>query len=247
MRGFALAGLLFGALAAVSALPGSGAAQPAAAAQISTLSLNGEGTALARPDLAVVSLGVTAQARTAKEAIAENSRLIAAVLAAAKEAAIESRDLQTARVSLSPQYSNPPPASREPRRIVGYDANNSLTIRVRDLEKLGNLLDRLVVAGATDIRGVTLTVAKPEPLLDEARAAALKDALRKAELYAAAGNLRIVRIVEIVEAGASAPVAQVRAYRTAAAAPAPRPDVPVEAGEQTFTANVNVVFEIAPK
>jgi uncharacterized protein YggE len=246
MRAFVLSGFLSAAIAGLLAWPSAASAQSAPPPQISTLSLNGEGTAEARPDMAIVLLGVTAQARTAKEAIAENSRLIAAVVAAAREAGIESRDLQTARVSLTPQYSNPPPASREPRRIVGYDAGNALTIRVRDLDKLGNLLDRLVVAGATDIRGVSLNVAKPEPLLDEARAAAIKDALRKAELYAAAGNLRIVRIVEIVEAGASAPVAQVRAYRAAPAA-APRPEVPIEAGEQTFRASVNVVFEIAPK
>lgn len=235
-----LAGLLF-------LNPGAAQAQTPPEPKISTLSLTGEGTATARPDLATVAVGVAAQARTAKEAIAENSKLIAAVVAAAKKAGIEQRDLETTRISLNPQYSVPPSGSREPRRIVGYEANNLLSVRVRDLDKLGALLDRLVVAGATDIRSVSLTVSKPAPLLDQARASAVKDALRKAEIYAEAGNLRIVRIIDISESGVVVPLAQPRTFRAAAAAPAPRPDVPVEAGEQEFRANVGVIFEIAPK
>lgn len=228
------------------------ASAPYAAAQnpqeprLSTLALTGEGKVFARPDLATVTVGVTAQSKNAKDAIAENSRLIGAVIAAAKEAGVEPRDLQTARVSLNPQYTDPKQTPREARKIVAYEAVNTLTIRVRDLEKLGGLLDRLVVSGANNIRGVALSVAKPEPLLDKARAAALKDALRKAELYAEAGNLKIVRVLEINETGANIPYAQVRRFAAEPAA-APRPDVPVEAGEQQFHANVSVIFEIAPK
>lgn len=235
------------ALATFLAFPtGVAGAQTAQEPRLSTLALTGEGTAIARPDMAAVVVGVTAQSKNAKDAIAENSRLIAAVIAAAKEAGIESRDLQTSRIALNPQYTDSKQTPREARRIVAYEAVNTLTVRVRDLDKLGALLDRLVVSGANDIRSVALSVAKPEPLLDKARAEATKDALRKAELYAEAGNFKIVRLLEINETGANIPVPQLRRF-SAAAAPAPRADVPVEAGEQQFRASVNVVFEIAPK
>ena len=213
--------------------------------KLPVLSLSAEGTAIARPDLAIVQVGVTSQAKTAKEAIAETSRLVAAVIAAAKEAGIEPRDLATSRVSLNPQY----PPTRDQRRIVGYEAANALTIRVRELDKLGNLLDQLVVAGANDIRSISLTVSKPQPVLDEARAAAVKEALRKAQLYAEAGNLRVVRLVELVESGAVVPIQRVqRSYAAPSAAAAQaRPDVPIEAGEQEFRVTMNAIFEIAPK
>ncbi len=207
----------------------------------STLTVTGEGAATARPDIAIVSVGVVSQAAQAKDALAQNSKAIAEVIAAAKDGGIEPRDIETARVSISPRYLQPAPGSREPAKIGGYEASNSLSVRVRDLEKTGALLDRLVVTGANQIRSVELDVAQPGPHRDAARAASVKDALRKGALYAEAAGVRIVRLISIEEGSAEAP----RPLARMSAAPAAgRPNVPIEAGEQEFRATVNVTFEI---
>jgi hypothetical protein len=209
----------------------------------STLSVLGDGLAAGRPDLATVSVGVVTQARSAADALVQNSKATAEVIAVAKDAGIAPRDLQTSGLSVQPQYSQPAPGSREPARIVGYQVRNSLSLRVRDLDKLGALLDRLIVGGANQIGGISLSVAEPRPLLDQARAAAVKDALAKAQLYAEAAGMRIVRLIAIEEAGAEPPRPAARFKALAA----PRAAVPIEAGEEEFRAQVNVTFEIAPK
>jgi uncharacterized protein YggE len=225
------------------ALSGPAAAQDRSK---STLTVTGEGLAAARPDLAVVSLGVVSQAGSAKDALAENSKATGAVIAAAKEAGIEARDLETTRVSVQPQYSYPAAGSREPRKIVGYEVSNALSIRVRDLDKLGALLDRLVGVGANQIRNIGLSVAEPGPSRDAARVAAVKDAVRKAGLYAEAAGVKIVRVISIVEGQQNEPrPPMVRSL--AAGAPEARAAVPIEAGEQEFRGRVTAVFEIEPR
>ena len=218
--------------------------QPAAAQEknMPTLTVVGEGIAAATPDLAVVGVGVVVQAARAADALAQNSKAMAEVIAAVKEVGVEPRDVETSRVSLRPQYSYPTQGSREAPKLVSYEASNSVSIRVRALDKLGGMLDRLVTAGANQIRGIELTMAEPGPLRDKARVAAMKDAMHKAAILAAAADVRIVRLFSVIEdfhEGAR-PVAM----RLSAEA---RPQVPVEAGEQELRGRVTAVFEIAPK
>lgn len=211
--------------------------------RIPTLTLTGEGAAEAAPELATVQIGVAVTAKVAKDALAENSKLLTAALNAAKESGIEPRDLQTSGLSLRPDIVR---AEKWPHReVIGYQVNNVVTMRVRDISKLGGLLDRLVVLGINDIRSINFSVANPAPLVEQARAEAIKDVMRKAEKYAEAANLRIVRVLELNESGVQMP--SPRPYVQTRALSAPRPDVPVEAGELSYRAQVNAVFEIAPK
>jgi hypothetical protein len=209
-----------------------------------TISVVGEGLAAARPDMAVISVGVVAQAPRARDALAQNSKSMTDVIASVKDAGIEARDIETSQISLRPQYSYPGQGSREAPRLVGYEASNNLSIRVRSFDKLGGLLDSLVTSGANQIRGVELTIAEPGPLRDQARSAAMKDAIRKAEILADAAGVRIVRLFSAAEEVADAP--RPIAMRMTADA-AQRAPVPVEAGEQEIRARVTAVFEIAPK
>lgn len=211
--------------------------------RIPTLTLTGEGQAEAKPELVVLQVGVAVTAKVAKDALAENSRLLTAALNAAKEAGIEARDLQTSGLSLRPDIVR---AEKWPHReVIGYQVNNLVTIRVRDISKLGALLDRLVVLGVNDIRNISFSVANPAPLVEQARAAAIKDVMDKAQKVAEAANLKIVRVLELNESGVEMP--SPRPQLMARAASAPRPEVPVEAGELVYRARVNAVFEIAPK
>ena len=211
---------------------------------MSTISVVGEGLATARPDMAVVSVGVVSQAPRARDALAQNSKSMTEVVAAVKAAGIESRDIETSQISLRPQYSYPGQGSREAPKLVAYEASNSVSIRVRSFDKLGGLLDNLVTSGANQIRGVELTLAEPGPLRDKARATAMKDAIRKAEILADAAGVRIVRLFSASEDVPEAP--RPVATRMAADAAA-RTQVPIEAGEQEIRGRVTAVFEIAPK
>jgi uncharacterized protein YggE len=161
-----------------------------------------------------------------------------------KDAGIEPRDVETSRVSMRPQYSQPSPGVREAPKLVGYEATNAVAIRVRAIEKVGTVLDRLVTVGANQVRGVELMLAEPGPLRDKARAAAMKDALRKGALLAEAAGVRIVRLFSVVEDFSETP--RPLAMRMTADA-ASRPQVPIEAGEQEIRGRVTAVFEITPK
>jgi uncharacterized protein YggE len=226
-------------------MPASASAQTLPAQErIPTLALSGEGDAEAQPELAILQVGVAVTAKIAKDALAENSRLLAAALNAAKESGIEPRDLQTSGLSLRPDIMR---AEKWPHReVIGYQVNNLVTVRVRDLSKLGALIDRLVVLGVNDIRSIQFSVASPALLIEQARAAAIKDAVDKAQKYAEAANLKIVRVLTITEGGVEQP-GRLQAPFVARAASAPRPDVPVEAGELVYRAHVNATFEVAPK
>ncbi len=206
-----------------------------------TITISAEARRTAAPDLAVLGAGVVTQAPDAAAAMAENSRRMTAVVAALRRAGIEPRDLRTSQLAVQPQYRYG--EGRAPA-ITGYQATNQVTVRLRDLARLGPVVDALVKEGANRIDGPNFIVEKPEPLLDAARADAVRAARARAELLAAAAGVRIVRVLTIQEAGgAPEPRPMMRAMASAEAADmAP----PVEAGESELRAGVTVTYEIAP-
>ena len=134
--------------------------------------------------------------------MAENATRMAATVAALRRAGVADRDIQTSAISLNPQYrygENVPPV------ITGYQASNQVSIRFRDVQRAGAILDTLVAQGANQINGPSLSVDKPEAALDEARTAAIAKARARAELYAKAAGLSVKRIVAISESGGGAP------------------------------------------
>jgi uncharacterized protein len=216
---------------------------PAARPDPATISLVGQGEARAAPDMATISLGVISQARIAREALAANTRAMSEAVQSLKQAGIADRDLQTSQFSVQPQYQQDP-QGRTPPRIVGYQVSNRLTARVRDLTKLGDVLDRVVALGANSVEGPVFGLAEPQAARDAARKAAAEDALRRARIYADALGVRLGRVLSVSEQGTAVPRPQpMMMARTAAVAEAAA--VPVEAGESTLTAQVAITWEIA--
>ncbi len=228
-------------LSLLLALPFTAAAQEKT---MPTITVVGEGIASGQPDMAVVTVGVVSQAARAADALAQNSKNMSSVIAAIKEAGIEGRDIQTSQISLHPQYSHANPGTRDAPKLVGYQASNDVSVRVRVFDKLGGLLDTLVTSGANQIRGLDLTFSEPGPLHDSARERAMKDAVRRAEILAEAAGVRIVRLFSASESFSEPPRPMMRVQMDSAVARAP---APVEAGEQEIRARVTAVFEIAPK
>jgi uncharacterized protein YggE len=189
------------------------------------------------PDVASISAGVVTQAADPNAAMRDNATQMDKVMAAVRAAGIAERDVQTAGISVQPQYRY---AENTPPTITGYQASNTVNIKVRDIGKLGKVLDALVASGANQVNGPSFEVDQPEPAYDEARLAALKKAQARAETYAKAMGLRVRRVVSISEGGSFQPPMP---YMRAAAAPAMK-DTAVSPGETTLSVNIDVVFEL---
>ena len=203
----------------------------------SSISVVGSGTAAGRPDTAEVTAGVIAQAPTAGQALAQNTASMEKVLNAVAGLGIADKDIQTVNISVSPQRRQGRPDAQQPPEIVGYEVSNQVRVTVRDLKVLGRLLDELVGHGANALGGIRFSVADPAPLLDQARARAIADARRKAEVYATTAGVKVGRVLSIQESAAAAPRFEgVRAMSLSA--------VPVAAGEQEFQASVSVTYAI---
>ncbi|MDG2533448.1 SIMPL domain-containing protein [Sphingomonas sp. HITSZ_GF] len=226
------------ALVAVSALPAA-AQQEARAVPLdgTVLDVSATGSSTRVPDLAVIQAGVVTQAATAAEAMQQNNAQMTKVLAALRGAGVAERDIQTARISLSPQYRY---AENKPSVITGYQASNQVSIRFRDVAKSGSILDALVREGANDISGPNLTIDKPDSALDEARVDAVKKARARAELYAQAAGLRVDRILAISESGALPPMPAPVMMRAQAGMVADK--LEVVAGERELNVTVSVRF-----
>ena len=222
---------------AVAIAAGTLAAAPARAQDMppAAISVTGEATVSVPPDLAVVDGGVSSEAKTAREASETNNAAMAKVLAALKGAGIDAKDIQTSRLSLQPQSA---PNRTGPSAVVGYRASNRVTIRVRDVTKVANVIDTLVGAGANEIGGVNFMVSQASKLLDEAREQAVADARRKAEIYAKAAGVTLGAPLSISEEGSPGPMP----FRKMAAGMAV--SAPVAQGEETLAVTVSVSWAI---
>ncbi|MFA7585523.1 MAG: SIMPL domain-containing protein [Novosphingobium sp.] len=241
------------AATALAALPAGAQAQVSSGLVVApggtVLSLTAEGRTSRKPDLAVFNAGVASTGKTAGEALAANSADMNRVIAALKRAGIAERDIQTSQMSLNPVYAdmsnqrNVDPLEQQTPRIIGYQVNNTVTVRQRELEQFGKVIDTLVSAGANQVNGPSFEMNQPDAALDEARTEAVRKARQRANLYASAAGLKVVRILSISEGGGympPSPVMYARAAMDSAGAP------PISAGEVSLNTSVTVQFELAP-
>lgn len=231
-------------IAAAMVLPGAAQAQELRN-PVPRIAVVGEGEASVAPDLAIVTLSVLREAATAREALDQSNKATADVIAAMKEAGIEARDLQTSGLQINPRYVYPQGGSGEEQpRIVAYQATNALTARVRDIAKVGEVIDRAVTLGVNQGGSITFTNDDPSAARTEARRRAVEDAVARAKTLAEAAGVGLGPIIEITEQSFMQPpvpiVASGRAYRMEAAADA----VPVEAGENIYRIQINATFEL---
>jgi uncharacterized protein YggE len=204
---------------------------------LAAISVTGEATLSVAPDQAQIEAGVTSEAKTAREASEANNAAMGKVLLALKAAGIDEKDIQTSRLSLQPESApNRPPG---PNSIVGYRASNHVTVRLHDVIKIAGMIDMLVGAGATDIGGINFSVSNASKLLDDARAQAVADARRKAEIYAKAAGVTLGAPLSISEEGAPGPVT----FRKMAVGMAASP-TPIAQGEETLQITVSVSWAI---
>ncbi len=200
-----------------------------------SITVIGEGSVSAVPDVADVSTGVITAAKTARDAMDRNSAEMERLVSALHSAGIADRDIQTSGLSLAPQYSRVQQPDQI-REIVGYQASNQVTVTIRDVARVGEVIDRVIGAGSNSIAGVRFRIADPTALMDEARRKAMADAKRRADLLADAAGAQVGRVLRIDEGGGRMP--SPRLMRMEARS------MPVAPGSEDVAASVTVRYEL---
>ncbi len=212
-----------------------------ASVQQAQITVSAEGRVTATPDIATITLGVQHDGDTASDAVAGMARAAEAVLAAIAAAGVESRDVQTSGLSLTPRYARYDSSRDEPPKILGYSAETTVLVRVRALDDLGGILDTVVEEGANLFRGLSFGLAEPGPLQDEARRRAVREATRQAELLAEAAGVTLGPLIRL-DAQGLAPRPEM--MRSARMDMAESPSIPIAEGEVALTARVSLVYAL---
>jgi uncharacterized protein len=212
-------------------------AQDAKAAPAARIIVIGEGSVSAPPNYARLTSGITTRAKTAREASDANAKAMTGLLAALQSAGIEPKDVQTSRFFVQPVYTSPAPNMEQ--KLTGFSVSNQVNVTIRQINKVGDVLDQMVTAGATDAGNVEFLHADLSKTLDRAREAAMADAKRKAELYARAAGLELGSVAWVTEESSSPVFAPKMALH--AAMPAPPP---IASGEDTLQVRITVGYEI---
>jgi uncharacterized protein YggE len=197
----------------------------------------GYATITAAPDIATSQLGVQTFATEVEPAVAENNRKTQAIIDALIREGIAEKDIQTSQFSIYPQRNY---EDNKPEEIIGYQVNNTLSVVMRDLEAVGEVLQSAIDAGTNNISGVTFSLDDPEPLRKDARIQAIKDARDRAESMAEAAGIKLGDVISLNELTYPGPITVRADYDKAAAEAA----VPIQPGELELTVQIELVFEI---
>lgn len=216
---------------------GAGMSQPTQGPLVRHMTVSGEGRVTSKPDMARISSGVVTEAATAEAALTANSAAMEKLFAGLKSAGIAAEDIQTTSFNVAPRYQHE--RDGRPPRIDGYRVSNDVHVAVRDLSKLGKLLDQIVALGANQIGGLTFDIANASTLMDAARKDAIANARKRAELYAAAAGVTLGEVLVISEEAVHVAPRGVVMARAAMAE-----SVPIAEGSQDVTARVNVTFAL---
>lgn len=204
-----------------------------------TITVPGEGRVGVRADLAELRVGIALTEETVQGARTAGAVALQGVLSRLRTLGIKSADIQTSIISMTPAYDYS--SNRNPPRLVGYALTNTVSVTIRDLERVGDVIDGALTSGATTLDNVTFRVANPKPAQRQARELAVADARARAETLAAAAGVQIGAVVSISEGGAATPFAPYAAVRSMAAQDE---STPVEAGTNEISVAVTVTFTI---
>lgn len=207
------------------------------------ITIDGTGKVTAKPDVAIINLGVQTEALTVKETQKNNTQKMNAIVAAMKDLGVADKDLLTSNYSLNPKID-----WRDGRQnIIGYTITQNLTVKLRDLDKAGDVLAKAAELGMNQSGGIQFTIDEPKTLQERARTLAIEDARKKADQLAKELGLKIVKVVTFSEGGYGAmppmPMYEAKAQMNASIDQAlPSPDI--QSGSLDVVTNVNVTFEV---
>jgi len=198
-----------------------------------TVSVSATGRVSAEPDIAYISAGVVTEADTAKDAIARNNATMGKLIDGLKGAGVAAKDIRTTMLNVEPRYTQP--KDGRVATINGYRVTNQVRLTVRDVKRLGEILDQAIALGANQISQIAFDVTNAETLKDEARKQAMENARRRGELYAKAAAAQLGPVLRISEGGVDMPVGLVKFAGHG---------VPIEAGTRRLEVEVQVVYAL---
>lgn len=205
-----------------------------------TVTVSASGYVTAEPDFARLTVGVVTEASSAKDALERNSKLFSRVLSGVKRLGIDAKDIATDRFQVNPIYGRRKADGRNVNRIDGYRVRNTASVTVRNISQTGSVIDRATEFGANSIGSIDFVISDLETKLDRAREAAMRNAIRRAKLYARAAGARLDNVLTISEqfhGGHRRPMRMQRRASMSAAAP-------IEPGQQKIGVTVNVVWKL---
>ncbi len=227
-----------GVLGALTARPATTQAAPAPTETRRTITVVGNGSIKAVPDTANVEVGVVSEAATASQALADNSTKMQALVDKLKGAGLADKDIRTSNINISPIYDD------KGHTVTGYRVNNSVAVKIRDIAKTSGLLDKVVETGANNIYGIGFNFDDPASLQATARTTAINDAHSRADAMAKASNATLGQVLSITEnVGSSPPIPMAAGTAMSDAAPN-RALPPIQAGETTINAEVQITYEL---
>jgi uncharacterized protein YggE len=203
------------------------------------ITVSGSASVFGEPDVALVSLGVEAQAGTVGEARTQAAERMEAMLQALKDGGVEDRDIRTSRFFVQPVYD----FSQQRQEVIGFLVQNSATVKIRNIDDTGSLIDAAIGAGGDLARvdSLTFTIDDPTALQDEARREAMADARAKAETLAEAAGVDLGAPRSIAESGGPVVVDDFLGRFEVAAQDADG-GTPIELGELEVRVDVQVVY-----
>ncbi len=211
--------------------------RPVSAAQVGSvgprqITVVGNGEVKVTPDMATVQIGAQTDGATSQEALNANNTQVAAIIAKLKELGIAEADIQTANFSINPRYDT------NGQNVTGYQVSNTVTVTIRNLSQAGTLLDEVVKVGANQVYGISFDVADRSALENQARDKALENAKAKAQQLATAAGGSVGQVLVVSETIGGGPVIPMAARADLASG------VPVQAGQQTISLQVQVTYEL---
>ena len=206
--------------------------------------MNGIGRVTVTPDLGLLDLGVEARATTVAEARDQAATAMTSIMNVLAGAGIEERDIRIQFFNIQPEYVWNETKRRQ--EIVGYRVTNTVNVKVRDLEAMGTLIDQVATAGGdlTRINSIRFTVEDTDQFATQAREAAVKQAMEKAQQFAQLTGTTLGKLAYIAEVGANVPVVRDFAFEERVAAASAAAPTPISQGEMDITVTVQAVFAI---
>ena len=205
-----------------------------------TISFNGEGKMVAKPDMAKISLTILTTATTSKIAQDDNSKRSKAVVDYLKSQKIDDKDIKTISYNISPQYKYPPYGGQA--TITGYQVNQTMEVKVCNLDNTSNILDGVVTAGANQVNQLSFEIDNPDALKAEARAKAIANAKQKAGELQSQVGISLGKIVNFSENTGGYPVPMMYEAKSLGGGVGMAPAIPT--GENEITVNVTLTYQI---
>ncbi|WOI52651.1 SIMPL domain-containing protein [Parvularcula sp. LCG005] len=229
------------ALSLAAFVPGTSAMAQTNAEYARTISVTGTGSAAGVPDQAMLDFAVVSTGKTAGDAMAANAAAMTKVRDALKALGIEPKDMQTADFNLNPEYQQDERGRYDNSTIAGYTARNSLRVRLKDVKKVGDTIDKAVAAGANNLNGLTFGFQDSSKMLAEARREAVRDARAVADLLTDEAGVEIGTVVTMSEYsnGPQPRPMMMRTERMSADV-----STPIEAGESEISVTVNITYSL---